>query len=281
MLNSLYNSRGVAKYQVGNLTHSDSRQLNCLFPYTAPFYAQTVVGAGSFTVLAGTNRSYSLTLTATQETFFLSTLATTDTALHLSLINQFLPAGLTASVNAAGFLVIDTNIPGTQGLFTFTFDTVVVANTTVPVLTAPLQAGRFVVPVTDNINTYLGLPDSQNMYRYPRLGDSADLLASGVFVVKDAHINALKIYDPFEQGRVTTGTSFAGLFQGQIIPAFNTSSAATPTNQLFVDTVVNNEGKLTVFASGSTLAIPAGKLRVMSGSNNNSVGGLHEVRINY
>jgi hypothetical protein len=281
MLNSLYNSRGVAKYQVGNLTHSDSRQLNCLFPYTAPFYAQTIVGAAAIGPLAATNRNYSLTITATQEVFYLSTTATTDVNLHLSLINQFLPAGFTASVNTSNFLVIDTNIPGTQGLFTFSVDTIVLTNTTVPVLTAPLQAGRFVVPVTDNISTYLGLPDSQNMYRYPRLGDTADLLASGVFVVRDAHTNTLKLYDPFEQGRVTQGTSFAGLCQGQIIPAFNPSSAATPTNQLFVDTVVNNEGKLTVFASGSTLAIPTGKLRIMSGSNSNSVTGLHEVRINY
>lgn len=281
MLNSLYNSRGVAKYQVGNLTHSDSRQLNCLFPYASPFYAQTLVAAPTFAVLAGSNRSYSLTLTTTQETFFLSTLATADTILHLSLINQFLPAGLTASVNNAGLLVIDTNIPGTQGLFTFTYDATVIANTIVPVVTAPLQAGRFVVPVTNNFNTYLGLPDSQNMYRYPTLGDSVDLLASGVFVVKDAHINALKLYDPFEQGRVTPGTSFAGLYQGQTIPAFNPNVSVSPSAALFVDTAVTNEGKLTGIASGTTLAIPTGKLRVMSGSATPTIGGLHEVRINY
>jgi hypothetical protein len=280
MLNSLYNSRGVAKYQVGNLTHSDSSQLNCLFPYVTPFYAQTVTTT-TLAALAAANRSYSLTITATQEVFFLTTLATTDTVLHLALINQFLPAGITASVNAGGFLVLDTNIAGTQGLFTFTFDATVVPNTTVPVASTPLQAGRFVVPVTDNFNTFLGLPDSQNMYRFPQLGDTADLLAAGVFVVKDGHTNSLKVYDWFEQGRVTAGTSFAGLYRGQIIPDFLPNVSVSPTSALFVSTAAGNQGKLTGTASGTTLAIPTGKLRVMSGSGTPTVGGLHEVRINY
>lgn len=280
MLNSLYNLRGVAKYQVGNLTHSDSHQINCFFPFTAPFYTQLITTA-SFASLYSAARIYNFTINDTGESYFLQAPVAANAAEALNLLNQFLPAKYTAAVTSTGFLQIDTGYAGTQGIFTLSIDGAAQTNTSIPQTITSLQAGRLVVPVTTNTNTLLGLPDSQNAYRYPALGDSPDLLASAVFVVRDGHTNISMYPDYFDQGKVTAGTSFAGLIRGQIIPEFNPNAGALPTSALFVDTAAGNQGKLTAAASATTLAIPAGKLRVMSGSSSITVPGLHEVRINY
>jgi hypothetical protein len=280
MLNSLYNLRGVAKYQIGNLTHSDSHQINCHFPFTSPFYTQLVTTA-SFASLFAANRVYNFFLNATGESFFLQAPISTSSVDALNLINQFLPAKFTASVSPTGFLVIDSGIPGVNGIFTLSIDGVAQTNTSIPANPTSLSAGRLVVPITTNTNTAQGLPDSQNAYRYPVLGDSADLLYSAVFVIKDFHTNLTFYPDFFDANKVTNGTSFAGLIRGQIIPDFNPGAGALGTSALFVETAVANAGKLTAAASATTLAIPAGKLRVVSGSTSITTPGLHEVRINY
>jgi hypothetical protein len=281
MLNSLYNLRGVAKYQVGNLTHSDSHQINCYFPFTAPFYTQLITTA-SFASLFAVARVYNFTINATGESFFLQAPVAANATEALNLLNQFLPAKFTAAVTSTGFLQIDSGFAGTNGIFTLSIDGTAQINTSIPQTITSLQAGRLVVPVTTNTNTLLGLPDSQNAYRYPALGDSADLLASAVFVVRDGHTNISMLPDLYDAGnKVTAGTSFAGLIRGQIIPEFNPNAGALPTSALFVDTAPGNQGKLTAAASATALAIPTGKLRVVSGSIGITVPGLHEVRINY
>lgn len=280
MLNSLYNLRGVAKYQVGNLTHSDSHQINCFFPFTAPFYTQLITTV-SFASLFAVARTYNFTLPVTGESYFLQAPIAANATEALNLLNQFLPAKYTAAVTPTGFLQIDSGVAGTNGIFTLAIDGTNQTNTSIPQTITSLQAGRLVVPVTNNTNTLLGLQDSQNSYRYPALGDSADLLASAVFVVRDGHTNTAFYPDYFDQGKVTAGTSFAGLIRGQIIPEFNPNAGALPTSALFVDTAPGNQGKLTAAASATTLAIPVGKLRVVSGSTSITTPGLHEVRINY
>jgi len=289
MLNNLYNINGVPKYVVGNLTHSDSHQKNCFFPFTNPIYAQTNIVSPAALVLSSTN-SFSLTLTATNE-IFIGSIVTSAAALATqadsitSQINQILPYGYTVSYNpTTATFIFNTNVAGVNGLFSIRINNTVTNNTLSPTAVTPLQPGRLVVPVTTNINTALGQHGSQVSYRYPALGDSADVLAAAVFVVRDGHTNILRVYDYFEQGRVLPGNTFAGLDRGIIIPSFNSNASATPTSTLFVETsnaAGLGAGNLTALASATTLAIPSGKLRVVSGAANTSSNVLHEVQINY
>jgi hypothetical protein len=290
MLNNLYNINGVPKYVVGNLTHSDSHQKNCLFPFTNPVYAQTSIVIPASLSLGSTNL-FSLTLTATNETFT-GTIVTSTVALTsqvdsiTSQINQIIPSGYTVSYNPnTATFIFNTNVAGISGLFSVRINNTTTNNTLSPTAITPLQPGRLVVPVTTNVNTGLGQHDSQVSYRYPVIGDSADVLAAAVFVVRDGHTNNLSIYDYFEQGRVLPGTTFAGLDRGIIIPSFNSNVSANPVNTLFVETsnaAGLGAGNLTVFASGTTLVIPNGKLRIISGTIiSNSSNVLHEVQINY
>ena len=279
MLNSLYNQRGVAKYQPGNLTHSDNYFENCYYPYVAPVYAQTTMLAATFP--AASTVLFSITLLATLEVFSGSIIvgATVDSTSITNQINQILPAKYTVSVNTAGNYQFDTGEAGTQGAFNLTFNGTTTTNTLAPSALLNLQVARFVVPVTTNNNTGLGLPDSQVAYRNVALGDSADLLSAGVFVTKDAHSNALRIYDYNEQGRVYPGTTFAGLSRGQII--LNPITFIGATDALLVETNVVGDlvGRLTRTPTATTLAIPAGKMRVVSGST--VVGQLIEVKITF
>jgi hypothetical protein len=283
MLNNLYNNRGVAKYQPGNLTHSDSRHENCFFPYAAPFYASTNFTAG---FASNTTSTVVLTLLSTAETFSFTIFCAptgfvVDSPSIVSQIQQYLPYYYTVRFDpTTNWFIFDTAIAGTRGAFNVTVNGTLFANNTVPGAQTNLTAGRFVVPVTVNFNTANGLPDSLNSYRYPVLGDSQDILAAGVFTIKDGHTNNLLIYDYNETNKIFPGTPFPGLSKGQMV--LNAISAINPVSTVFVETLQAGDtlaGRLTNTPTATALQIPQGKLRTVSGST--IPNQLIEIRVNY
>ena len=259
-----YNNRGVANYVPGCLTHSDSYQETGFFPYTSPIYASTNVPVASFPV--STTTAFTITQNSTQLTssgnVVVGTVANAQDIANQ--INGFLLNQYTASVVGTN-IVISTNITGAFGAFTLTVAAATIANTVVPGADSELIAGRFVVPVTNNLDTSLGVYSSEVRYRYPVLTDNAAILASGGFVVYSGQTNKLLNPVTSDDRKVTNGTCFPVLKRGQII--ISPLTTLLPANSLFVDTATANAGVLANAASATRLAIPVGKIAIVSGTN--------------
>jgi hypothetical protein len=179
-------------------------------------------------------------------------------------INGFLLNQYTASVVGTN-IVINTNITGAFGAFTLTVGASTIGMTVTPGADSDLIAGRFVVPVTNNLDTSLGVYSSEVRYRYPVLGDTPSILASGGFVVYSGQTNKLLNPAISTDRKVTNGVCFPVLKRGQLIISPATALLATST--LFVDTLAANAGVLANAASATRLAIPAGKIAIVSGTN--------------
>ncbi len=263
-ITNFYNANGLGQYQPGNLTRSDSTQVEGFFPFSSPLYAQTTLATSVFPV--NTTTPFSITLTATGEFYSGSVTvgATLDTSSVVSQINQLLPALYTAGFNpTTNLFVIDTAIPGTNGIFTINGS---VANTTTPANAGFLRAGRFVVPVTNVNDVAAGLRIRGTAYRYPFVGDTASTLAAGVFVIKDAHTNMSRQALAFDIGQVLPGTPFAALTRGEIIVSPITAMSGTSTILVETNIVGDLAGRLTTTSTATTLAIPAGRMQIMSGT---------------
>lgn len=261
-----YNQYGAPSFQPGNLTRSDYRAINCSFPYPPNSYAQQILLPALFP--ASSTTVFQISIAATGEVYSgnVVTTAVVDPTSVLFQINQILPGRYMASVNTAGNYVIDSPEIGSFGNFTITVGGVLQTNT--PVAAAGvLKAGRLVVLVTNTIDIGNARRPINNAYRYPALGDNADLMSFAVLTIRDAHINQVRQYLPVDIGLVTAGTTFAGLYQGEMV--LSPITAVSGTTPLFVETAVAGDlvGRITATATATTLPLPNGKLRCMSGTS--------------
>ena len=185
-------------------------------------------------------------------------------------IQQSLPPGLTVLYSSASAAFqIDTNVPGLFGNFSVLISGNPIAPSITPVDNTPLIAGRYVVPVIDNLDLGLEQFDSTPRYRYPIISDNSNLLYSGGFVIFDGHTNISLNSLINDNGLVTQATNFAVLKRGciAVLPATALPSATAAIFMHTLNSGSNLAGSLTVTPSATTIPVTGGLLTILSGSN--------------
>lgn len=257
---NFYNEHGLGHYSPGNLTASDSTQVEGILPYGLPLYAVTELAGNTFVV--NTTTPFSLTISATGEVYsgFVKVGSVLNTDRVVDQLNQLLPNLHTVSFNpVSGLYIFVTAIPGVAGLFSINGT----SNTGVPTNPGVLRAGRLVVP-DSTLDLAVGLRIANTPYRYPVLGDTAETLMGAVLIVKDGHTNYTRQPLMFSVSQVTPGTPFAGLQRGtMVIQPISIINSATP---LYVETNTAGDlaGRITAVTTATALALPVGKLHVVS-----------------
>jgi hypothetical protein len=284
---NIYSNRGFASMVPGNLVRSDSRSRNCIYRQPVQLYAATAINFNNFGA-PGSNQTITFTNNTTSEVVSFSYVA----PLILSIDNVFnvvapqVPAGYSVKLNPIGNIEFYSTVPGSLGNFLTTTALIgTTGNNLVSVAaTPPLLVGRFLVPEPNYIEIGAGVRTGSTPFRYPQLGDGVSTISAGVFSIKDAHCNynmSLNGINLQDGGMITAGTPFAGLYRGEmIIQAI--SQISNPSNQLYVESVNAGtalQGRITNVPTGTTIAIPNGKLAVIAGAT--GANALSRISIQY
>jgi hypothetical protein len=260
-------TKGVLNAIPGQILESDATNITFLNPLGTPLYASTDVALTNFPANTSVPFVYVNNLNGVTVSGTVVVDATPSGDEILAQLYPILPRHVQVAFNSTtSIFTFTSTIAGADGAFTLTVNTTTIANTVNPGAATTLKVGRIVVPVTTNNDLSVPANDSTRRYRYPVITDTANTLAQAVVVVLSTATNYTRNGGRDTQLIIVPGSTAPGMSKGLI--CMYPITALTPASTLLVETNTVNDtvGRITGTATATTLALPAGKIFVESGT---------------